>query len=243
MSKVNSKRINAIFIRDFKEYGEGISFELLAAGSVFATFVICIKTLLSGGGMQELKLTLNNTLLLFALIPPIGSIPLFATTQLTKDKTNGTIANLLATPASPKEIVRGKSLAIFLTGFIIGILAPLIILLVINFGVIIPAHEIFYKPVSLLLAVFIITPVFCYGLTEFSIQLSMIKSPDVAIAPSYLIGFALALGIPMCSVMGVIDIASCEFLLIYAGITAVMWILVLVISKMLTKEQIIMVRV
>lgn len=242
MSKVNSKRINAIFMRDFKEYSKGLSFELLVAGSVFATIVICIKTLLSGGSIQDIKAALNNILLLFALIPPIASMPLFATAQLTKDKTNGTMANLLAAPVSPKEIIRGKSLAIFFTGFIIGVLAPLIILLIVNFGIIILAHETFYKPVPLLLAVFIITPVFCFGLTEFSMQLSMIKSPDVALTPSYLIGFALAVGIPICSSLGAVDLASWGFLLIYAGIAAVMWILVMFLSKILTKEQIILVK-
>lgn len=242
MSKIKSTRARIIFKRDFKEYRSGLSFEILVAGSVFATFVICLKTLLSGYDIETLKFTINNTLILFALIPPIASIPLFTTVQLARDKINGTMANLLATPASPKEIVRGKSRAIFFTGFVIAILAPIVILLVINFVMLIPNNHLIYLPIHILLATFIITPIFCYGLTEFTVQLSMIKSPEFAMSSSYVIGIGLAAGIPICSSMGIFSLTSWSFLLGYGVLAVFVWILTLAISKSLTKEQIVLAR-
>jgi|GEM_PF-2578487 len=242
MSKIKSTRAHVIFKRDFKEYRSGISFEILVAGSVFATFVICLKTLLSGYDMETLKLTVNNILILFALIPPIASIPLFTTAQLSRDKINGTMTNLLATPASPKEIVQGKSRAIFFTGFVIAILAPIIILFVINFAMLIPSKHLLYLPIYILLATFIITPIFCYGLTEFTVQLSMIRSPEFAMSSSYVIGIGLAAGIPICSAMGIFSLSSWDFLLGYGVLAVFVWILTLVISKSLTKEQIVLAR-
>ncbi|OBR97165.1 hypothetical protein CLRAG_00840 [Clostridium ragsdalei P11] len=93
---------------------------------------------------------------------------------------------------------------------------------------------------TLLLSVFVITPMFCYELTKFTIQISMIKSPEAAIAPSYLIGFGLIIGIPICSTIGFINLVSWSFSLIYLGVTFIMWILVWSFSLLLTKEKIIL---
>lgn len=68
----------------------------------------------------------------------------------------------------------------------------------------------------------------------------MIKSPEIAVSPAYLIGFALIIGIPICSAMNIVDLTSFKFLLIYIGIALVMWILVLCFSAFLSKERIIL---
>lgn len=240
MSKIKNKRVGVIFNRDFKEYKSGKSFKIVMLVYIVITIVISIKTLLSSADGSALKLTLCNTLFLLALIPTIVNIPLFTTVPLTRDKINGTMANLLATPLCPKEIVHGKSLAIFLPGYIISVLAPLFVTLVVNFVLIIPSDGSFYMPVPLLLTVFVITPIFVYGLTELTIQLSMIKSPELAISPSYLIGFVLMIGVPICSAMGTIDLTSWNFIILYLGVTFLMWILVWSVSFLLTKERIIL---
>ncbi|WP_217302657.1 hypothetical protein [Clostridium sp. 001] len=207
---------------------------------ILITIAACVRFLSSTQDSNTFELTLNNTLLLLALIPPIVNIPLFTTVPLVRDKTNGTIENLLATPLNPKEIVKGKSFAIFLPGFIIAILSPLIVMIVVNFSLTISNYGFFYFPMTLLLSVFVITPMFCYELTKFTIQISMIKSPEAAIAPSYLIGFGLIIGIPICSTIGFINLASWSFSLIYLGVTFIMWILVWSFSLLLTKEKIIL---
>lgn len=234
MQKIKSNRVNAVFERDFNEYKKGKSFKILVSLFILATIGICIKTLLSAQSGSPLQMTLYNTLFLLALIPTIITIPLFTTASLTRDKVNGTMANLLATPLSPKEIVHGKSLSVFLPSFIISVLSPLIVILVVA------ADGLFFPSLPFLLAIYVVIPGLCYGLTKFTIQLSMIKSPEFAISPSYLIGFAIMIGVPMCSGLGIINIASWNFLLINMAMTFTMWILVCCLSAMITKERIIL---
>jgi ABC-type transport system involved in multi-copper enzyme maturation permease subunit len=240
MSKVKSHRVYVIFKRDLKEYRSTKALKLVIVMVILAAVVISIWMVLSGDKASSFKLTLCNMLFLFALIPPIVSIPLLTTVPLARDKVNGTIANLLATPLSPKEIVQGKSLAVFLPGYILSALSPLIIVLAVNFALNIPAGGSFYLPVPLFLTVFVITPVFCYELTKFTIQLSMVSSPELAISPSYLIGFALMICVPICSAMGYINLAAWSSLLLFLGATIFIWILVWSFSFLLTKERIIL---
>lgn len=63
---------------------------------------------------------------------------------------------------------------------------------------------------------------------------------SLAISPSYLIGFMLMIGIPLCSSMGIIDLTSWKFLMIYSGVALFVWLLVLGFQGMLTKERIIL---
>lgn len=240
MSKVKYSRVNAIFERDFKEYRSGKPFKIAAVVFILSTIVVIAKLLLFAEDSYTLKLTLCNTILLLAIIPTLVNIPLLTTVPLTRDKANGTIANLLVAPLSPKEIVKGKSRAVFMPGFIAAILSSLTVIIVVNFGLIVSIGGSLYLPVPLLLSVFLITPIFCYELTKFSIQLSMIKSPELAITPSYLIGFVLIIGIPICSSVGIFDLTSWSFLLFYLGITLVMCILVSSFSLLLTKERIVL---
>lgn len=240
MSKLIRKRIGVVFQRDLKEYGSTKALKLVIVLFILADVVISIWTVLSGDKASSFKLTLCNTLFLLALIPPIVSIPLLTPAPLTRDKVNGTMNNLLATPLSPEEIVQGKSLAVFLPGYILSVLAPLIVVLAVNFTLIIPTEGSFYLPVPLLLTIFVITPIFCYGLTKFTIQLSMVKSPELAISPSYLLGFALMIGVPICSSMSILDLTSWSFLLLYLVATIFIWILVWSFSALLTKERIIL---
>lgn len=240
MPKIGNSRASVVFRRDFSEYTSWKSFKLVMILFILATVAVCGMMLLSGKEGQTLTLTLCNTLFLLALVPPIVNIPIFTTAPLTRDKETRTVANLLVTPLHPQEIVTGKSLAVFLPGYLVSLISPFLVALVVNFARIVPAGGSFYLPAPLLLAIFVITPVFCYSLTTLTIQLSMITSPELAILPSYLLGFALLLGIPIGSGMGIIDLAAWQFLLLYAGVAFLMWVLVWSISFLLTKERIIL---
>lgn len=238
MPKIGRSRAIVVFRRDFSEYTSWKSFKLVMILFILATIAVCGIMLLSG--KEGLKLTLCNTLFLLALVPPIVNIPIFTTAPLTRDKETRTVANLLVTPLHPREIVQGKSLAIFLPGYLISFISPLLVALVVNFARIVPSGDSFYLPAPLLVAIFVITPIFCYSLTTITIQLSMITSSELAILPSYLLGFALLLGIPIGSGMGIIDLAAWQFLLLYAGVAFFMRILVWSFSFLLTKERIIL---
>lgn len=197
MPKIGSSRANVVFRRDFSEYQSWKPFKLVMILFILATMAVCGIMLLSGKEGQALQLTLSNTLFLLALVPPIVNIPIFTTAPLARDKENRTVANLLVTPLHPREIVQGKSRAVFLPGYLISVISPLFVALAVNFARIVPEGGSFYLPVPLLLAIFVVTPVFCYSLTTLTIQLSMITSPELAILPSYLLGFALLLSVPI----------------------------------------------
>jgi ABC-type Na+ efflux pump permease subunit len=58
---------------------------------------------------------------------------------LAKEKARGTIESLLAMPLTAKAVWIGKSLAIFLPAYIMGLISTLIVILVVNFASILPA--------------------------------------------------------------------------------------------------------
>ncbi|WP_054741588.1 hypothetical protein [Cellulosilyticum ruminicola] len=174
----------------------------------------------------------DNILFLIGLIPLTIGIPLFTTTPFTKEKVNGVMSSLLSTKLTPDDICLGKSLAIFIPGLLISYLSMFIF----TIGLII-RHQI---SIPLICTVFIMMPLFFLGLSIWTVQLSMLNSPELAIAPSYLIGLALFIGIPMLSVMQIITLQSWYFFRIALIVTASMWILVVVFKQALTKEKIIL---
>jgi hypothetical protein len=72
------------------------------------------------------------------------------------------------------------------------------------------------------------------------IPFSLANNPDIAVAPSLLIGFGLMIGIPVGLLTGSIDIASWSFSLWYLIGTVVAWVVVLYLTKLLTRQNIVL---
>ena len=174
---------------------------------------------------------------LFILMTFIWS---FANFPIIKEKVNGNIESLLATTLSPKEIFIGKSLAIFLPGFIISTVSTVTVLLSVNLIAIRPVTGSFFLPVPLLLTSLVINPLLLLGLLLFIVLYSLAKNPDIAIAPSFIVGFGLMMGIPLGVATGVMNLASWSFCLWYLAGTAAFWLVVLFFFRLLTKENIIL---
>ena len=164
----------------------------------------------------------------------------FANLTIIGEKVNGNIESLLATPLSPKEIWIAKSIAIFLPGYIISIISTTIILLTVNFIVIIPATGNFILPAPLLLISFLINPLLFLALLLFIVLFSLANNPDIAIAPSFLVGFGLMIGIPLGVAMGVINLASWSFTLWCLGGAIIFWAVACGLYPLLTKENIVL---
>ena len=174
---------------------------------------------------------------LFVLISFIWA---FASLPITKEKVNGNIESLLVTPLSPKAIWMGKGLAIFLPGFIIAVVSTLVVVLAVNFAAIIPATGNFFLPAPVLLTGFLFNPLLFFGLLSFIVLFSLVSNPETAIAPSFLLGFGLMIGVPLGGATGAINLASWSFSLWYLAGAIVTWAVVCYLSRLLTKENIVL---
>jgi len=164
----------------------------------------------------------------------------FSSPPVVREKVNGNIASLMATTLTPVEIWTGKSLAVFIPGYIISVVSTLIVIISMNLAAIIPATGSFYFPLPLILVSLVWNPLLMMGLLMFIILFSLAGNPDIAIAPSFIVGFGLMIGIPIGMAMGKIDLVSWSFSLWYLAGTAVVWIIVFLFIRKLTKENIVL---
>ena len=170
----------------------------------------------------------------------LAFIWVFSSLPVIKEKTNGNITSLLVTPLSPKEIWIGKSLAIFLPGYVISLISMFIIMLVVNIIMVFHTRGDHLLSVPMLLTGLIVNPLLFFGLLLFIILFSLANSPDIAIAPSFILGFGLMLGIPLGVATGFIDLASWTFFYWYLAGTIIVVIAVFILSRMLTNEKIVL---
>jgi ABC-type transport system involved in multi-copper enzyme maturation permease subunit len=241
--------MSIVLRRDFQELRRTNAFRILVLTSAVITIGIAVGTSIAlskiewlgveaAKPMLELIMGLVIYFLPFSVL--ISFIWAFASLPITIEKVNGNIESLLATPLSPKAIWMGKGLAIFLPGFVISIVSTLIVLLAVNFAAIIPATGDFFLPAPVLLTGLLFNPLLFFGLLSFIVLFSLANNPDIAIMPSFLLGFGLMIGIPVGIAIGAIDLASWSFALWYLAGTLVAWAVIGYLSRLLTKEQIVL---
>jgi len=243
------RRISIVFRRDFRELRQTNAFFIIsilsAAVTVAASVIIIIalrrqELLGNETARPMLELIIGLIAYFLPLFILMTFIWAFAFLTIIQEKVKGNIESLLATPLSPKEIWVGKSIAIFLPGYIISIITTLIILLTVNFIVIIPATGNFMLPAPLLLISFLINPLLFLALLLFIVLFSLANNPDIAIAPSFLVGFGLMIGIPLGVATGVINLASWSFMLWCLGGAIIFWAADFGFYHLLTKENIVL---
>ncbi|MFW6125683.1 MAG: ABC transporter permease [Chloroflexota bacterium] len=163
-----------------------------------------------------------------------------ASLPIVREKVNGTIECLLATPLRPGALWMGKCLAVFLPGFGVSVIATLLVVLAINLVTIYPATGYFVLPAPALLTGLVVNPLLFFGLLAFMVLVALASNPDIAIAPSFILGFGLMMGVPLGVALGAIDLASWAFALWYLAGTAVGWAVVGYLSRLLTTENIVL---
>lgn len=243
------KRINIVFQRDLKELIKTSTFKIVSAiFSVFAIGAVLILVfVLKNGDLLSKEYEEQVIGLIIGLISYFMPMTVlmtfiwsFANFMIINEKARGNMESLLATPLSPKEILIGKVFAVFFPGYIISFLSSLIILLSVNFAVIYPATGGIILPAQAVLMSFVINPVFFMGLLALIILFSMAGNPDIAIAPSFVVGFGLMLGIPLGVATGSINILSWSFVLWCLAGAALIWIIVLSCFRFLSKENVVL---
>ncbi|WP_158542984.1 ABC transporter permease subunit [Phytoactinopolyspora halophila] len=248
MPQLDRRRVRVVLQRDLRDYRSWSSFKIAVLLFAVITVVATVGTFsfvrggadAAAGDDDVARQALGIVLFLLAMLPVMVGIPLFSTESLTREKSSGTMASLLATPLTPREICLGKSSAIFLPLLGVTVLAPIVAGVAINLFAIQPVLGEFFFPPSLILTVVVVVPLFFFGLANLTIELSMAGSAELAVAPSYLVGLALLVGVPISTVLGVADPASWSFLLVGLLATAVMWLVVWVASRWLSEERIVL---
>ena len=238
-----------IFDRDFREIRQTNAFRILViiAGiiTLAAAAGLCLALgrqiwLAEEAARPYLELILGLIAYFLPFLILIAFIWAFASLPIVKEKIKGNIECLLATPLSPGALWMGKSLAIFLPGYGISIISTLIVLLAVNLITIGPATGFFVLPVPALLTGLIVNPLLFFGLLAFILLFSLASNPEIAIAPSFVVGFGLMMGLPLGIATGVVNIAAWAFALWYLVGAVVVWGVVGYLSRLLSKEKIVL---
>jgi ABC-type multidrug transport system permease subunit len=164
----------------------------------------------------------------------------FSNIQLTKEKVNGNIECLLATPVSPSGLWTGKILAVFLPAFIITLVSVCLVWIALNLIVSLPGWSMFIMPESFLIVSLLSNPVLFSGVIAFIVLVSLSGNPDIAVTPSFLVGFGLMMGIPAGMATGVIDMTSGSFVLWYTAGGLLVWMIVIALIPKLKRQTIVL---
>jgi ABC-2 type transport system permease protein len=126
-----------------------------------------------------------------ALIVLFSCMATWATEPIAKEKAKGPIESLLATPLTARAVWIGKSLAIFLPAYIIGLIATVIVILAMNFASILPATGHFVLPLPEALTSFLFLPLLMFALISLGVFLSLITNPVIGQTIVIFIGVVL----------------------------------------------------
>lgn len=243
------RRMSIVLQRDSRELRQTKAFRIMVivfavvttGTAVVASIALSRAEWLGVEAARPVLLLIMGLIVYFLTLSVLMTfIWVFAHLLVTKEKVNGNIESLLATPLSPRAIWMGKSLAIFLPGFAISTVSTLVVVLAVNLVTIAPATGDFVLPAPVLLTGFLTNPLLFFGLLSLIILLSLANNPDIAIMPSFLAGFGLTIGIPLGVATGAIDLVSWSFALWYLAGAIVIWAAVSYLSRLLTRQNIVL---
>ena len=173
----------------------------------------------------------------FALVSFIWA---FTSEPITKEKADGNIESLLATPLSPRALWIGKSRAVFLPGFITAVVSTLIVLLAVNFAVVCPTTGNMVWSTPVLLMGFLINPLLFLSLALLIVLVSLAYSPAIGLMLSMFLGWGLMFGMGIASGVGAINLASWSFTLGYLAGAIVIGAVAFYLSRSISREKIIL---
>jgi ABC-type transport system involved in multi-copper enzyme maturation permease subunit len=235
--------------RDFRELRKTNAFRIMLI--ISAAIVVAASTGISillrrqawlgtEEGQPWLELIISLIVYFLPVLIMMAFIWAFASLSVTREKVNGNVECLLATPLKPVELWMGKSLSIFLPALVITIAATILVVLTINLAAILPVAGEFALPSAAIAAGLVANLLLFFGLLSFIILFSLANNPDIAIAPSFIIGFGLMVGIPLGLATGTVNPAAWSFVLWYFMGTALAWIGIGYLLRLLKKENIVL---
>jgi hypothetical protein len=242
-------RIKVIFLSDFRQLRQTKAFLivclLLGAFTAIAAAILGVtlrkmEFLPTTEAAPILELITGLVSYFMPLLVLMTFIWSFFNLTILKEKIDGSLQSLLATPIRPWELWIAKSMAIFVPGYLFAAISTLILLWTINLTAAMPFLGYYIMPASLMWLGFIVNPLLLLAIQLLVVMLSLINNPDIGIAPTFLVGFGLMMGIPLGIATKVIDLASRTFCLYYLLAAVVLLAVNLFLCLLLTKENIIL---
>jgi len=165
----------------------------------------------------------------------------FGFQTMTREKSRGSMAALLATPLEASHIWIAKSLAVFLPGLVLGVVFALIALLAVNYVYFVPTTGFLLTP-WMVISSFVALPLIYLGLSLLVHVIGLTGNPATGnvIVQIFLPVFA-SLMINL-AVHDVMDAASWPFTLASLGLAVVIGIVALLLRPRLTTERIVLSR-
>jgi ABC-2 type transport system permease protein len=164
----------------------------------------------------------------------------WATDPIAKEKAKGPIESLLATPLTARAVWIGKSLAIFLPAYVIGLIATLIVILAMNLASILPATGHFVLPLPEAFTSFLFLPLLMFALILLGVIFSLITNPVIGQT------IIIFLGVLLLQVVGQVGgriwwlLASWDYALYNLAGAALFGMIAFYLSCSLSKERIIL---
>ncbi|MDH5696791.1 MAG: hypothetical protein OEZ00_09390 [Dehalococcoidia bacterium] len=174
------------------------------------------------------------------LIVLFSCMATWATDPIAKEKAKGPIESLLATPLTARAVWIGKSLAIFLPAYIIGLIATLIVILAMNLASILPTTGHFVLPLPEALTSFLFLPLLMFALVSLGIIFSLVTNPVIGQT------IIIFVGVLLLQVVGQVGgrfwwlLASWDYALYNLAGAALLGMIAFYLSRSLSKERIIL---
>ncbi len=239
-----------IAARDLRDLLRGAAFRIVAVALLALAVVLAagaaLVVLPPAGGRPAPDAPpaplLIGTMLYFAsLLPFVVFIWVFGGVLLTGQRASGQLETLLATPLSARALWLGKTAAIVLPGLLIAAVSSALIASVVAAVTRARADLTTVGLTPGLLAVcWLGNPVLFAGLGALTIVLALRSSPEIAIVPSFALGFGLMVAVPTAAVLRVLDLSSWAFTGASLAAAGIEWTVVLLLARGLTKERIIL---
>jgi ABC-type Na+ efflux pump permease subunit len=181
---------------------------------------------------------LNNIIYVIPMIYSIFVCTIFANYSVILDKAKRNIESLMATPVKLNQIWIGKSLAVTLPSIIIGIGIAVIMYIVMNIAFVIPQTAQFIVPsVLAIVSTFIIVPILIFAIVMIVINVQLvISNPRIANFVFTGIFLILLFGVNALGGLGI----GLNFGLIYLGAIVICAIISYFLSRILTREKVIL---
>lgn len=175
------------------------------------------------------------------LMPFLVLLWVFSGAILTKEKASGHLEALLATPLSPRTLWLAKSMTMVLPALAIAALSSALILTASAVAARAqPVATAFSIPAPNLVACLVGNPLLFSALGALTVVIAFKASPDASIVPSFILGFGLMILVPVGAGLRIIDPASWALAGAYLGAGVLLWILVFILERGLTKEMVVL---
>ena len=187
-----------------------------------------------------LELFMGLTVNYVPLIVLFTCMATWAAEPIAKEKAKGPMESLLATPLTAKGLWIGKSLAIFLPAYVMGVISSLTVILVVNFASILPTVHHFVLPAPEALCCFLLIPLLMFALISIMVVFSLITNPVVGQTIVILIGVTLLQVVGQVGGRITYLLASWDYALYNLAGAVLLGMTALYLSRFLSKERIIL---